>query len=45
MEIYVKISLIFIFSFFPGFHSRFSRIYLFYTYRSFRHSNWWSHNL
>jgi len=45
MEIYVKISLISIFSPFSGFQSWFCHIHWFYTGRSFKHSNWWRHNL
>jgi len=47
MKIYVKISLIAVFSLFSGFKSRFCHIGLlwFFSYRSYKHSNWWRHKL
>jgi len=43
MEIYVKITLISIFSFIFGFQSWFCHIHWFYLCRTFKHGNWWRH--
>jgi len=43
MDIYVKIYLISIF--FSGFQSWFSQLHWFYPCRSFKHNNWWGHEL
>jgi len=44
MEIYVKKPFWFPY-FFSGFHSWYCHIHWLYPCRSFKHSNWWRHNL
>jgi len=45
MEVYVKISVISIFSFFTGFQTLglFYQMRWLYPYHSFKHSKWWRH--
>jgi len=45
MKIYVKCLLFPYFLFLSGFHTWFDQIRWFYSYRSFKHSKWWRHNL